>query len=232
MSKRLLTTLALTVFSLSLYAADAAPKAPGAPAPGPSTLPPLPPLEQKAKAKPAPEYKPTKPVEKKFVRGTPTYFHPGILILKDGNWNGGDYLFNLSNQIGVNISILKPENSEIRLNEDAILKKIEGTFKSGGISPNTLMEEGQPPVPFFYVQILIYPAGNVIAAATKGALYESVTLKRANLEGNTAFQAVTWERESLIVSPPENFEEQLLSNVMETVDAFVDRFQFYQQFKK
>lgn len=225
-----LLSAVLATFTMSIYA-DIPPSSATKSAPLPPSLPPIPPLQQKEKDKSTEEYKPTKPVERKQVKLSPVYFHPGVLIFKNGTWNGGDYLFNLSNQIGVYVNIIQPENSEINVDENAIRKKVENAFSQGGITPTIIVSEGEPPVPFFQMQILVYPAGNVVAASTKGALYEAVTLKRAILEQGTSFQAITWQRESLIVSSPQDFEVNLLKNVDETVNSFVERYQFYRQFQ-
>lgn len=165
------------------------------------------------------------------VKSVANYFHPGVLIFKDNAWMGGDYLYNLTNHIAIYISILAPANNTLNITESVLKRRVEELFVQGGIDPVTLVEEGKPALPFFHIQILLYPFGQGYAASCKAALYESVGLKRPNLELGTAFQAITWERESLIVAPAGSIVDQLETSVMETTHAFIERVQYYKQLK-
>lgn len=197
-----------------------------------SPLSPIPPLQ--APQKPEKMSEPLKIVkhpEKKMVKTDATYFHPGILILKDGKWDGGDYLYNLSDQLGVYVNILQPEGDSSGLDQNVILKGIVDQFIKSGIKYGNVIKEGNPPLPFFQIQILVYPFGSGYAACCKGALFEEVGLKRVNFEPGNVFQAITWQRESLIVTSSSTFYSQLDKSISETVNAFIERFQIYRELK-
>jgi hypothetical protein len=196
-----------------------------------SPLTPLPPLPPKTKPTPSPALQPIKRIQEKLVKEDATYFHPGLLILRGDRWDGGDYLYNLTDQIGVYLSILEPEEKSANLDQKTILQNIFNQFNRSGIKPGIVVKEGSPPLPFFHIQVLVYPVGTRYAASCKGTLFEEVSLKRVELDPSTVFQAITWQRESLIVISSDNFESQLNKSISETVSAFIERFQFYRELK-
>lgn len=160
------------------------------------------------------------------------YFHPGILVFKDGTWQGSDYLLNLSQNIGVYISILKPQNETLEITEEQIKKSVEEVFAKANIKPFTLAYEHQAPFPAFEVEILVYPIEKGYTACCNGRLFESVTLPRITLDEGMVFEAITWEKRSLIVGPQAKFAEQLLANVKEIAEAFTERFQAHEKMTK
>jgi hypothetical protein len=155
---------------------------------------------------------------------TPTYFHPGALIRLDGHWEGGDHLFNLPNNIGVFVEIIRPSEDKLKINESEIQKIVENIFLSTGVTPTTLSTLDQPPLPFFQIQILLYPISRGYAASCNGRLFESVNLRRINFDPGMAFQAITWEKQSLIVAPTETMTSQLEAEVSNIGQAFISRF--------
>lgn len=181
------------------------------------------PQEKKKEAIPPPIALP------KPVAQTASYFHPGILVLQNGVWEGSDHLLNLTNQIGVHVTIVKPDGVELPFKEEQIRGQVESIFEKEGIKPQTMAIEGFPPLPVFEIQIFVYPIEKGFVASCAGRLFESVTLARFRLDEKTAFQAITWEKQTLLVSPTSKFLEQISKNVGEIADSFTSRFRAYQK---
>ncbi len=160
------------------------------------------------------------------------YLHPGILVLLNGRWEGSDHLLNISNNIGVYISIIKPENEMLDISEGQIKKEVESIFTKVNIKPQILVAEDKPPLPAFEIEIFVYPIEKGYVACCNGRLFESVTLERFKMDPNMAFQAITWEKQHLIVSPKALFVEQLNKIVQDIALSFTDRFQAYERLKK
>ena len=172
---------------------------------------------------------PTAPTSK--INQSATYLHPGILVLTNGKWEGSDHLLNLTNQIGVSISIVKPEDEIIDVTQEQLQKQIEAIFNQRHIKPQILTASGQPPLPVFEMEIFIYPIDKGYAACCEGRLFESVKLDRFKMDSNMAFQAITWEKQTLLVGPKTTFTEQLIQNVHAIATAFVERYQNYERIK-
>lgn len=160
------------------------------------------------------------------------YLHPGILVNLYGTWEGSDHLLNLSSNIGVYVKLIKPEEETLDISEKDLQKEVESIFGDAGIKPLTLAAVGKPPLPAFEMEIFVYPIDKGYAAFIDGRLFESVILERFKMDPNMAFQAITWEKQSLIVSPKEKFPEQLTKTVQEIGEAFVTRFQVYEKLKR
>jgi len=162
--------------------------------------------------------------------GAANYFYPGLIVRRGGGWQGGDNLLNLSPNIGIYFNISKPENDMFEINEEKLKLECRDLFEKAGINPRIMIDkEGQPPLPFFQVQILIYPIKDGYVAACEGRLFESVVLKRIEMDTNMAFQGVTWQKSTLIVGPTGKFPDQLHSTVEDIVKSFAD---VYQAFSK
>lgn len=160
------------------------------------------------------------------------YLHPGILVFLNGKWEGSDHLLNITNNIGVYVSIIKPENEILDISEDQIKKQVESIFNKANIRPQTLAAEGKPPLPAFEIEVFVYPIERGYAACCDGRLFESVILDRFKMDPNMAFQAITWEQQHLIVSPKALFSEQLTKTVQDIAASFTDRFQAYERLKQ
>lgn len=172
---------------------------------------------------------PVKPVPE--VPQHAEYLHPGILVNINGTWEGSDHLLNLSKNIGVYVKIIKPEEESLDIGEKDLQKQVETTFGESNIKPLTLAAAGRPPLPAFEIEIFVYPIERGYTAFLDGRLFESVFLERFKMDPNMAFQAITWEKQSLIVSPKDSFAEQLVKSVQEITDAFVARYLAYEKLK-
>jgi hypothetical protein len=172
---------------------------------------------------------PIKPVP--LVPQHAEYLHPGIVVFLNGKWEGSDHLLNIPNNIGVYVTIVKPEKENLAITEQQLQKEVEAIFGQVNIKPLTLGSVGRAPLPAFEIEVFIYPIEKGYAACCNGRLFESVTLERFKMDSNMAFQAITWEKQSLIVGPSATFAEQLTRNVQEITAAFAERFQAYERIK-
>ncbi|CUI16846.1 conserved putative secreted protein [Candidatus Protochlamydia naegleriophila] len=161
-----------------------------------------------------------------------SYLHPGVIVFRNNTWEGGDHLLNLTNNIGIYVTIVKPEGDQLDVTEDQLKKLVEEIFRSVNINPVTLAPAGQPPLPAFQIQVLAYPIDKGYVAACEGRLFESVTLQRFILDPAMAFQAITWEKKSLQVGPTTKIAEQIQSSVAEIAQSFAERFDAYERRKR
>jgi len=160
------------------------------------------------------------------------YFHPGILVNINGKWEGSDHLLNITKQIGVNVSIVKPEDQEISVTDREILKEVEAIFAKAGIVPQALASPKGPALPVFDILIIIYPIDRGFVCCVEGRLFESVILDRFKMDANMAFQAITWEKHNLIVFPTAQLTEQLTKTVREIATSFGERYQTFERYKR
>lgn len=160
------------------------------------------------------------------------YLHPGILVNIGGRWEGSDHLLNISSNIGVYVSIIKPESEVLEITEIHLKKEVENIFTLTNIKPQILVTAGKPPLPVFEIEIFVYPIERGYVACCAGRLFESVTLERFKMNPNMAFQAITWEKQNLIVSPAEQFASQLTKTVQDIAKTFAERYQAYERIKR
>lgn len=160
------------------------------------------------------------------------YLHPGILVNLSGKWEGSDHLLNVPSNIGVYVRIFKPESETLDVTEAGLQKEVEAIFNDANIKPLTLTTAGKPPLPAFQIEVFVYPIEKGYAAFIDGRLLESVVLARFEMDANMAFQAITWEKQSLIISPKAKFVDHLKQAVQEISQVFVTRFQSFEKLKR
>lgn len=162
------------------------------------------------------------------------YFYPGTIVNRSGVWEGGDNLLNLPKNIGLYVNIVKPGKDPLVIDEAKLKYEATKLFTKFNINPQVLVQPGQPPLPFLQILILLYPISDRgYAASCEGRLFESVNLQRFILEPTgMAFQAITWQKSSLIITPRENLYDQLQNNIEDIIQAFGERYQAFQNIKK
>lgn len=158
-----------------------------------------------------------------------SYFHPGILVFQEGAWLGSDQLLNVPKNIGVYLTIVKPEDLKLEISENNLRGKAEEIFQKNGIKTQTLAFEGKPPLPAFEIEVFVYPIQKGFVASLNGRLFESVSIDRFKLDANMAFQAITWEKQSLLVAPTEQFSAELEKSIKDIAETFAERFKTYQK---
>lgn len=211
----------------------------------------------------------------------PPYTQPGIIANRGGSWLGSDHLFNLTNQIGVEVEIIGPKNVTLPFTTQEIKQRVSELFRREGLNPvpkgdtdisevalldaDDLIAQGvspsnikrppmkpaekpsekqekpkmiempkvYTPLPFFHVLIMINPIekGYVVYIGTR--LFESIDIKRAGarLDEQTAFQAITWERQQLLISSKEDLTAQVNATVDELTNEFISRYKYFQNLR-
>lgn len=105
------------------------------------------------------------------------------------------------------------------------------TFKVNRLTPRINPPPGAGSLPFFYVQIMVFPTeiGNIATVA--GSLFEEVTLKRIPTQTGAAIQAITWEKQTMFMSTKDDFDTNLAKTVEEIVGTFGERWRLFDQMK-
>lgn len=157
------------------------------------------------------------------------YTFPGFIYQRDGEWMGSDYLYNLSNDIGLIIDVLLPPNEKIEVNKQKLTTVCVDAFKKYRINARTDLSPGISALPFFYLQIMVFPTdlGNVTMCC--GSLFESATLSRITLVKDTALQAITWEKKTMFMSIKENFETDLTKTIDDIANTFGVRYRLFEK---
>ncbi len=195
---------------------------------GPSTI-------TRQPLKPAPPKPGDKKTETQFPQGPqrapqytyrPTFIEPGILTLRGGDFVGVDHLFNVSRNIPVVVELEKSDSILLQLTKEKIQLLVEKAFQAQSISTSVLPSEG-PALPFFHLLVMVIPAGEGVSAFCAGRLFEKVELDRVNLPVGVYFQGITWEYQNLIWSSKEESEKQLEAAIVEIVQQFITRYQYY-----
>lgn len=179
--------------------------------------------KQKAPEKKAPLQAPK---QKSPSLNLPGFTKPGVISFRGGRWEGTDHLYNLTNEIGVIVEIVKPESKEIPFKKESIENYVNELFSTNGLNPRFRPRVG-PPLPFFNVVIMIIPVEDNFAVYCTGRLFEEVDLKRINLEQGTYWQAITWEYQNLIFTPKDTLDAQILSAIREITENFIQRYKYF-----
>jgi hypothetical protein len=161
----------------------------------------------------------------------PAYTHPGIVVSQGGNWVGTDHLLNLTKNIGIVVEILKPAGTKMPFDEATIEKRAADAFKKRDVEATAENSGVRPKLPFFNILLVVYPIDKGFVALIDGRLLESVDPKRVKLDKDTDFQAVTWEKKTLIVAPIDEFEALAEKTVDEIVSTFLERYEYFEKIK-
>ena len=149
-----------------------------------------------------------------------TYFYPGLIQNINGKWIGSDNLLNLKNNIGVYAEISQPEGLNLNFDSNELVKLVKELWQNSSLNPKIVASVDAPPLPFFKIQLLIYPVQDGYAACCQGSLFEQVNLKRVQLNSQMALQAITWQKTTLLVTP----QSQLYQNVKKSVEDLAQIF--------
>ena len=205
--------------SISLHAADLSPT------PGGSQI------KQLELPKPPPKVEerrpqPLKKTERKFSTLKPIGA-PGVVAFENGSWVGSDYLGHLSNKIGISVEILQ-SGSDIPVNEATLLQLSSELFQRQGIDPNPMIVEGEPPLPFLHILVMVYTNdGQNYFVFTAFRLFEKVNVIRERFEPLGSWQAITWENQYLEVAKRDQLPLVIKKNVEDGVNIFLTRYREY-----
>lgn len=159
------------------------------------------------------------------------YTYPGVIAWREGGWRGGDNLYNLGNRIAVTVDINAPppgsEEEPFPVQEEAIRKRIASIFEEAGIGPLQTGSFEKAPLPLFCVVIMAQPFPKGYAFFCAANLLEEVDLKRTRFDEGT-FQAVTWERQHMVVVPAEQVAYHVGRCVDDLAYSFLKVYRYYQ----
>jgi hypothetical protein len=169
-------------------------------------------------------------VSKSFSLEEHFFPHPGVVFLQGGKYAGDDHLYNLTNNIGVYIEIEKSKDVKIDIDKKKIKELIGFIFKKTILIPN--VKDEKPPFPYFHLLIMVAPIGDKgYAFYCSGRLFESIKLDRIDMDKNMQFQAITWEKQILLVVPADKLKDELYTAVREITTNFVERYRHFEDIK-
>lgn len=163
--------------------------------------------------------------------GSVNYPNPGIVAQRGGKWVGSDHLYNISNKIGINVEIFKPQNTTVPVSSESIKERVVSIFLKGKIEPKAESLGGKPSLPFFHVLLMVYPIDKGFVVFCEGRLFEEVHIDRVILDQQTVMQAITWESQNMIIASEADLDDQINKSIDEIANTFVDRFIFYSNIK-
>lgn len=162
----------------------------------------------------------------------PVYTYPGLLAKIGNRWVGSDYLYDLHRNIGVVIEVVQSEGKEIPIDK-AVLKEIVSEIFSGAdLMPEAMASATTPPLPFFHILIFALPTDSGNVAFISGRLFEDALLARYGLDPLGTWQAISWEKQELLVASAFQFDEKLKSTVADIAKTFVERVEMYAKIKE
>ncbi len=195
------------------------------------------PTEKSAQPKPTEQlHKPEeetgiKAKPKVAARGEIIFTSPGVIAFEGGQWVGTDNLLNVGDHIGIKIEILKPQGLVVPFLEETIKDAIAAIFTKNGISSHVEAFTNKPPLPVFHLLIMVNRIEKGFCIFCEGRLFEQVTLSRIYLPDNAFFQAITWEKQDLLVTSPEDALGQLNRSILDMLNNFIDRYNYYENLK-
>lgn len=161
----------------------------------------------------------------------PTYTYPGLLAKIGKRWVGNDYLYNMHRNIGVKVEVVRKEGKDISIDEEGLAYIVADIFQRGEIIPESLASEELPPLPFFHILIFAFPSENSNIAFVSGRLFEDALFARYGLDPIGTWQAISWEKQDLVITSPLQFDEQLKKSVANIAATFIDRVEMYAKIK-
>lgn len=162
----------------------------------------------------------------------PVYTYPGLVARVGNRWVGSDYLYNLHRNIGIKVEVVKQAGKEISIDEEGLSQLVAEIFQQAGIVPESQASSNTPPLPFFHILIFALPADNTSIAFVSGRLFEDALLSRYGLEPIGTWQAISWEKQDLVVTSQLQFEDQLIKSVAGIATTFVNRVEVYAKLKE
>ncbi|MGE4574898.1 MULTISPECIES: hypothetical protein [Parachlamydia] len=172
-----------------------------------------------------------KPPAKPMGTSDILYTSPGVIALKDGVWAGSDHLYNLTDKIGISIEVIKPANFTAAVSEESLKKIVAEIFEKGNLAPIMRPGETSNPLPFFHILVMLYPHEGALAVFCEGRLFENVQITRVFLDKDTQLQAITWEKQSIVIIPLFDAQAQVSKAVANIATAFVDRYKYFEHVK-
>lgn len=148
------------------------------------------------------------------------YTSPGIVTRQGSDWVGSENLYNISPQLGVEVEIIKPPSFPIPLSEDQIKEHVITILQDAGLSPRHSVLSRVDVLPFLHVLMMIQPIDRGFAIYCAVRLFEEVQNKRVFFKPGITWQGILWEKQELVISPPDQIQDQ----VNKTLDGILSSF--------
>lgn len=155
------------------------------------------------------------------------YTSPGIATNQGGQWVGSEHLYNLSPNIGIFPELVMQPGLPISITEISIREKLIPILRTGGVNATPLLV-GKSPLPFLHVLVMITPIDKGYVAYCAIRLFEEIQNKRVFLPAEVIWQAITWEKQELILAPTEQIQEEIEKTLVNLAQAFADRYRLKQ----
>lgn len=158
----------------------------------------------------------------------PYYAEPGITGFQNGRWVGSDHLFNLQKDIGILIEVLQVTGDKSFVDIKEIERSIMSLFKEAGLNPYLLEGGPKPPFPFYHILLISMPIPDGKVVLVDERLIEEVHLDRVKLAEGVRWQAITWERQTLVQAAKEAIQGVVFKNVIQLAQEFIERYKYYE----
>ncbi len=159
------------------------------------------------------------------------YTSPGIATIQGGDWVGAEHLYGLSTDIRLVVEIVHPQGMTAPITKEWILEKVQPILIGGGVQPRSGLSPNQTPLPFLHFLVMINPIEKGYVAYCAARLFESVQVDRPNLKVDVTWQAITWEKQELMVFASEQLEIELAKAVEASATSFANKFKSYERQK-
>lgn len=152
---------------------------------------------------------------------------PGVIGLQNGKWEGTDYLGYLSNNIGIDVEILKTEAVPQVSDAASIESRIADIFSRENIVPRADVKEG-PPLPFLHVLLIVYPVDkDRYAIFGNGRLFEQIQVIRKDFIPAGYWQGITWENQDISLTNGQQLDSHLKELADKLATSFAKRYRQY-----
>lgn len=164
----------------------------------------------------------------KSVDQAQAYTRPGIVAFQGGEWVGSDHLYNLGEKLALVVETVSPANltfTDSDLRQIMAKKLIASNFDIVPTDPGVSVN----PPPFLHALIMVYPLGKQLVAYCGLRLFEPVELLRVKLSKEVAFQAITWERQTVIESNEDAFGPELKRALDDLLNTFIEQWKHFER---
>lgn len=117
------------------------------------------------------------------------------------------------------------------LDQALIEKNVLDLLRNGGFNAYPLTGSPTPPFPYYHVLIITMPMLEGRIAYVGCRLFEQVFLDRVQLAEGVYWQAITWEKQTLVQSSKEEFADHIYKDVNQITIEFIQRFKHFEDLK-
>lgn len=161
----------------------------------------------------------------------PVFTFPGLVGIDNGNWAESENLYNLPRGIEVYAEIVKPESLELPFDSAEIARRVKEMFLKARLTPVSTAPLDEPTLPLYHVLIFVDKLDRAMVLYISCRLFEGVDVDRLSLPDNFVFQAITWEKQNMVVAAPADIPRQLDSNLQEMTQGFLQLVTHFNQIK-